>query len=111
MQLIFISFLIVVFFISLIVSYHKDSKVFAGLALIIAIILGATSYFDGIDIKVGTNSTLLNDNRTIENVDLYEPVDVKYSRAIGLTFFIVIFFIGWILIQPGHDEDLEDEDM
>ena len=105
MQLIFIIFLVVIFFASLFVSYHKNSKVFAGLALIIAIILGATSFIDGIEIKVGTNSTLLPDNRSITNVDIYEPIDVKYSRAIGLMFFIVVFYLSWILsINKKEDE-------
>lgn len=105
MQLIFIFFLAIVFFASLVISYQRNSKEFAGLALIIAILLGITSYFDGIDIKVGTNSTLMEDNRTVVNQDVYEPIDVRYSRAIGVMFFVVIFLIGWMLSEPGKDEE------
>lgn len=105
MQLIFIIFLSVVFFLSIIISHNKNSKALGGIAIIIAIILGAISFFDGIDIKIGNNSTLIEDNRSITNVDIYEPIDVIFSRAIGMTFFIVVFYLSWILSTTKEDDE------
>ncbi|KKN48624.1 hypothetical protein LCGC14_0651230 [marine sediment metagenome] len=103
MQLIFIIFLIAVFFLSIIISHNKNSKALGGIAIIIAIIIGAISLFDGIDLKIGTNSTLNDDNRSITNVDIYEPVDPNFSRAIGLMFFIVVFYLAWILSTKENE--------
>ena len=105
MQLTFIIFLSLVFFLAVLISYHKNSKSFLGIALIIAFIIGALSTFDGIDLKVGSNSTLLEDNRSIVHEDVYEPIDVRYSRGFGLTFIVIMFYIGWLLSEPGKDEE------
>lgn len=93
MQLQFIIALVVLFLILVILVVRKDSAPLAIFGVVVALILGAVINTDGVEIKIGTNTTLSDDNRTMTSTDSYEPIKSSYSAALSIIFFLLALWM------------------
>lgn len=91
MDVYFIALLILIFFGSLIIAKYFGSIPMAIVASIVCIILGGIVAADKIEIPIGLNKTLENNNTIITDT-IYQPIPDIYNNSISLTFFILTFY-------------------
>ena len=93
--------MVILFLVLVLMSFSRDSSIFAAFAIIVAVILGAMITADGVEIKQGVNSTLSADNRTVTNTDIYEKIDSKFNTAFAIVFFVLALWLGAVLITSA----------
>jgi len=96
MEITILSFFIIAFIISLILSIWLDSPVLAGICLVFALLSGYFIFDSGIEFKQGSNTSIvmMDENTTIVNTNpkIYQ-VPMIWTNSIAILFFLFAFFL------------------